>query len=110
MPEAIALMKDIMKWDPLVENEWHGYVANMLIEPCTAPHDPAYDYDLLQNNMLNLAYAAGLAATGSSGMERFLIPWDHYDGGDWDDGGTIYSPMFAMLLGCYGYTIPIWIR
>ena len=68
MPEAIALMKDIMKWDPLVENEWHGYVANMLIEPCTAPHDPAYDYDLLQNNMLNLAYAAGLAATGSSGI------------------------------------------
>ena len=107
MPEAIALMKDIMKWDPLVENEWHGYVANMLIEPCTAPHDPAYDYDLLQNNMLNLAYAAGLAATGSSGMERFLIPWDHYDGGDWDDGGTIYSPMFAMLLGCYGYTIEL---
>ena len=105
MPETIALMKDLMKWDPLVENEWHGYVTNMLIEPCTAPHDPAYDYDLLQNNMLNLSYAAGLAATGSTGMERFLVPWDHYDGGDWDDGGTIYSPMFAMLLGCYGFTI-----
>lgn len=105
MPETIALMKDLMKWDPLVENEWHGYVQQMLIEPCTAPHDPAYDYDLLQNNMLNLSYAAGLAATGSSGMQRFLVPWDHYDGGDWDDGGTIYSPMFAMLTGCYGFTI-----
>lgn len=105
MPETIALMKDLMKWDPLVENEWHGYVQQMLIEPCTAPHDPAYDYDLLQNNMLNLSYAAGLAATGSSGMQRFLVPWDHYDGGDWDDGGTIYSPMFAMLIGCYGFTI-----
>lgn len=105
MPETIALMNDIMKWDPLVENEWHGYVQQMLIEPCTAPHDPAYDYDLLQNTMLNLSYAAGLAATGSTGMQRFLVPWDHYDGGDWDDGGTVYSPMFAMLSGCYGFTI-----
>lgn len=105
MPETIALMKDIMKWDPLVMNEWHGYVTQMLIEPCTAPHDPAYDYDLLQNNMLNLSYAGGLAVTASTGMQRFLVPWDHYDGGDWDDGGTIYAPMFAMLLGTYGYTI-----
>ena len=105
MPETIALMKDIMKWDPLVEDEWHGYVKQMLIEPCTAPHDPAYDYDLLANNMRNLTYAAGMAVTANTGYDNFLIPWDHYDGGDWDDGGTIYSPMFAELLGCYGYTI-----
>lgn len=105
MPETIAIGKDLMKWDPLVMNEWHGYVTQMLIESCTAPHDPAYDYDLLQNNMLNLTYAAGQAVTASTGMQRFLVPWDHYDGGDWDDGGTIYAPMFAMLLGCYGYTI-----
>lgn len=105
MPETTAVVKDLMKWDPLVMNEWHGYVTQMLIESCTAPHDPAYDYDLLQNNMLNLTYAAGLAATASTGMQRFLVPWDHYDGGDWDDGGTIYAPMFAMLLGTYGYTI-----
>ena len=105
MPETIALMKDIMKWDPLIENEWHGYVQEMLIEPCTAPHDPAYDYDLLANNMRNLTYAAGFAVTANTGYDNFLVPWDHYDGGDWDDGGTIYSPMFAELLGCYGYTI-----
>ena len=105
MPETIALIKDIMKWDPIIEDEWHGYVQEMLIEPCTAPHDPAYDYDLLANNMRNLTYAAGEAITASTGYDHFLVPWDHYDGGDWDDGGTIYSPMFAELLGCYGYTI-----
>ncbi|MBR6500784.1 MAG: hypothetical protein IKT25_04645, partial [Firmicutes bacterium] len=104
-PETIAVVNDLMKWDPLVMNEWHGYVAQMLIEPCTAPHDPAYDYDLLQNNMINLSYAAGLAVTGSTGMQRFQVPWDHYNSGDWDDGGTIYAPMFAMLLGCYGFTV-----
>ena len=105
MPETIALIRDIMKWDPIIEDEWHGYVQQMLIEPCTAPHDPAYDYDLLANNMRNLTYAAGMAVTASTGYNNFLVPWDHYDGGDWDDGGTIYSPMFAELLGCYGYTI-----
>ncbi len=105
MPETIALMKDIMKWDPIIENEWHGYVQQMLIEPCTAPHDPAFDCDLLYNNMRNLTYAAGMAVTANTGYSNFLVPWDHYDGGDWDDGGTIYSPMFAELLGCYGYTI-----
>ena len=105
MPETIAIIKDLMKWDPLVMDEWHGYVQSMLIEPCTAPHDPAFDYDLLQNNMLNLSYAAGLAVTASSGCSNFLVPWDHYDGGDWDDGGTIYAPMFSELLGCYGFTI-----
>jgi len=105
MPETIAITKDIMKWDPLVMNEWHGYVKQMLIEPCTAPHDPAYDYDLLQNNMLNLSYAAGLAVTASSGISNFHIPWDQEDGGDWDDGGTIYAPMFAELLGTFGFTV-----
>ncbi len=105
MPETIALIRDIMKWDPLLLNEWHGYVQQMLIEPCTAPHDPAYDYDLLANNMQNLMYAAGEAITANTGYDNFLNPWDHYDAGDWDDGGTIYSPMFAELLGTFGYTI-----
>jgi uncharacterized repeat protein (TIGR02543 family) len=104
-PETIALTKDITKWDPILMNEWHGYVGQMLIEPCTAPHDPTYEYDLLQNNMLQLAYRAGLAVTGSTAYSDFRIPWDHLSGGDWDDGGTIYGPMYAMLLGAYGYTI-----
>ena len=105
MPETTAVIKDLMKWDPLVMNEWHGYVQNMLIEPCTAPHDPAYDYDLLASSMQNLTYAAGLAVTANTAYDTFLVPWDHYDGGDWDDGGTIYAPMFAELLGTFGYTI-----
>lgn len=105
MPETLALSRDVMKWDPLLLLEWHGYVQEMLIEPCTAPHDPAYDYDLLANNMQNLTYAAGEAVTANTGYDQFLIPWDHYDAGEWDDGGTVYAPMFSELLGCFGYTI-----
>lgn len=104
-PECIAMTKDIMKWDPLLMNEWHGYVAQMLIEPCTAPHDPTYDYDLMQNNMLQLSYSAGKAVTANTGYANFRVPWDHLSNGGWDDGGTIYTPMLSMLLGTYGYTI-----
>ncbi|MGL4484727.1 MAG: hypothetical protein ACRCUS_07220, partial [Anaerovoracaceae bacterium] len=104
-PETISLTKDIAKWDPMVLNEWHGYVANMLIEPCTAPHAPTFEYDLLQNNMIELAMESGRAILGSTGMTEFHIPWDHSYGGNWDDGGTIYAPMFAMLFGTYGYTV-----
>ncbi|MCL1809306.1 MAG: hypothetical protein FWG42_05980, partial [Clostridiales bacterium] len=104
-PETIALTQDIAKWDPMLMNEWHGYHAEMLIEPCTFPHSLSYEYDLLQNNMLELAYQSGFAIMGSTGYDEFRIPWDQRGGGDWDDGGNVYGPMYAMLYGTYGYTI-----
>lgn len=103
-PEAIALTEDIAKWDPLVMLEWHGYVTQMLIEPCTAPHCQNYEPDLTLNNMIQLAYSGGRALTANSGFNRFHVPWDSYASG-WDDGGNVYGPMFAMLYGCMGWTI-----
>jgi hypothetical protein len=105
-PEAIALVSDIAKWDPIVMIEWHGYVTQLLIEPCTAPHCPNYEDDLLLNNMIQLAYYGGKAAVGSSGYNRFHLPWDSMASG-WDDGGNVYGPMLAMLLGCMGWTIEL---
>ena len=106
-PETISLTKDIAKWNPIFFNEWHGYVGTMLIEPCTAPHAPTFEYDLLQNNMLKLAYEGGKAIMGSTGYNAIDIPWDHRGFGAWDDGGTIYAPMFSMLFGTMGYTIEL---
>lgn len=105
-PEAIALTQDIAKWDPLVMLEWHGYVSQMLIEPCTAPHSLNYEPDLTLNNMIQLAYYGGKALTGSTGYNRFHLPWDSMSSG-WDDGGNVYGPMFAMLFGCMGWTIEL---
>jgi len=105
-PEAIALTEDIAKWDPIVMLEWHGYVSQMLIEPCTAPHCPNYEPDLTLNNMIQLAYYGGKALTASTGYNRFLLPWDSMDNG-WDDGGNVYGPMFSMLFGCMGWTIEL---
>jgi hypothetical protein len=103
-PEAIALTEDLAKWDPLVMLEWHGYVTQMLIEPCTAPHSQNYEPDLTLNNMIQLAYSGGRALTASTGYNRFHVPWDSFANG-WDDGGNVYGPMFAMLYGCMGWTI-----
>lgn len=105
-PETIALTQDIAKWDPIVMLEWHGYVTQMLIEPCTAPHSPNYEPDLTLNNMIQLAYYGGKALTGSTGYNRFHLPWDSMSSG-WDDGGNVYGPMFAMLFGCMGWTIEL---
>lgn len=105
-PETIALTQDIAKWDPLVLLEWHGYVTQMLIEPCTAPHSMNYEPDLTLNNMIQLAYEGGKALTGSTGFNRFHLPWDSMSSG-WDDGGNVYGPMFAMLYGCMGWTIEL---
>ncbi|MCL2151469.1 MAG: hypothetical protein FWH57_00675 [Oscillospiraceae bacterium] len=105
-PEGIAINRNTTKWDPLVMLEYHGYVTNMLIEPCTLPHDPNYEYDLIQSNMLQLSYYMGKAIDGNTTLGVFHVPWDHETGG-WDDGGTVYGPMFAMLFGTMGYTIEI---
>ncbi len=60
-PELIATMSEIAKWMPASMIEFHGYVNNFLIEPCTAPHDPNYEYDLLAPLLVEHAYAMGKA-------------------------------------------------
>jgi len=105
-PESIALTCNIAKWDPLVMMEFHGYVTNMLIEPSTLPHSPNFEYDLLQSNMLQLAYYMGKAITGDTVFGVFHVPWDHQTGG-WDDAHTGYAPQFATLFGTLGYNIEI---
>lgn len=47
--ETVGLIKE---WNPMVFLDTHGYVKNYspnlqgLIEPCTPPHNPNYEYDL----------------------------------------------------------------
>ena len=105
-PETIALTQDIAKWDAVVMLEWHGYVTQMLIEPCTAPHCMNYEPDLTLNSMIQLAHYGGKALTASTGFNRFLVVWDHMAYA-WDDGGNVYGPMFAMLFGTMGWTIEL---
>ena len=51
-PETKEMVELIKEWNPMVFLDTHGYVKNYqpnlqgLIEPCTPPHNPNYEYDL----------------------------------------------------------------
>ncbi len=56
-PETRATVKIIADWNPMVFLDLHGFVAPMLIEPCTPPHNPNYEYDLYLGWALDQAWA-----------------------------------------------------
>lgn len=104
--EAKALTSDLVKWQPMSMLEYHGYVNGLLIEPCTGPHDPNYEYDLYAEKMLAQGNELGRAMIGNTAYSRYLVPATDYSD-SWDDGAPVYGPMFAMLFGTMGYTLEI---
>jgi hypothetical protein len=102
-PETRALAKVITEWNPMVFLDLHGFISPMLIEPCTPPHNPNYEYDLY----LEWAYHQALA------MEAELLAQTGYpaqipfrdDASGWDDWAPIYAAMYPMLHGAYGHTL-----
>jgi len=103
--ESQYLVRDLMRWHPLVMVELHGHVRHLLIEPCTVPGNPNNEYDLIRPAMIRQANTMGRAAI-SGAYDRFLIPAEHMADG-WDDAGPMYTPVFATLFGVLGYTIEI---
>ena len=96
-------------------------MTEFLVEPCTAPHEPNLEYDLLVKNLRH-SEAFGTAALGTMSATREEHPdtlyWSYYmplrDDYDpstmhwsaWDDLCTNYGPSYAMLnCGSLGYTI-----
>lgn len=67
---AMALVN---KFNPMVFTEIHGRVEAMLIEPCTPPHEPNYEYDLIAK-----LFTRGVNNTNSN---ELVAPWyvDQYD-------------------------------
>lgn len=102
-PETRAAVSVFTKWNPMVVLDLHGFMEPMLIEPCTPPHNPNYEYDLYITWALAQAEAMEdelLAQTGFSA----LIPFRDWDQG-WDDWPPIFNPMYAMYHGAYGHTL-----
>ncbi|WP_079505680.1 M14 family zinc carboxypeptidase [Mesobacillus jeotgali] len=114
--ETVALIKE---WNPMVFLDTHGYVKNYapnkqgLIEPCTVPHNPNYEYDLYQKWAMDQARAMEAeimsdkqSFTGSlyQSMEGTYIP-QRDDAEGWDDYPPIFTPMYAMYHGAYGHTL-----
>ena len=56
-PETQATVRVITEWNPMVLLDLHGFYNPMLIEPCTPPHNPNYEYDLYISWALYMAEA-----------------------------------------------------
>ncbi len=75
----------------------HGFVNPMLIEPCTSPHNPNYEYDLYIKWALKEAEAMRTAVEANTPF-RADIPYLDYKEG-WDDYPPICAPMYAIISG-----------
>jgi len=108
-PETLATVKVITEWNPMVFLDLHDDVQPMLIEPCSPPHNPNYEYDLYIQWALYQAYAMEAELVANTDETEALIPFRDWDftvaGYTWDDWPPIYTPMYAMYHGAYGHTL-----
>ena len=102
-PETRATVRVITEWNPMVLLDLHGFVNPMLIEPCTPPHNPNYEYDLYIQWALGQAEAMEAELLAQTGFAA-QIPYRDDDLG-WDDWPPSYTPMYAMYHGAYGHTL-----
>lgn len=104
--EARLTTSEIVKWKPLSFLDFHGFMPGFCIEPCTTPHDPNFEYDLLIENMVEQAHLMGKAGIANTKYTNYEIPYEDYMGG-WDDAVPSYTAVYAMMLGALGHTIEI---
>lgn len=111
---AMALVN---KFNPMVFTEIHGRVDAVLIEPCTPPHEPNYEYDLIAKQFIQLGEAVGMGAIANNPEHNsFEMPHRDYLRVDndspsgvawtepWDDMTTAYGSQFPVLIGTAGIT------
>ena len=102
-PETLATVGVITEWNPMVLLDLHGFYNPMLIEPCSPPHNPNYEYDLYIRWALGQALAMEAELYDQLGFEA-QIPYLEWDMG-WEDWAPSYTPMYAMYHGAYGHTL-----
>ncbi len=115
--EDANLQSIVNMWDAMVLFELHGRVEGTLIEPCTPPHLPDFEYDLIQRQFIELGEALGNGAIANSERyQSFEMPARDYlaksasspSGVEWtepwDDMTTAYGSQAPVLTGTCGIT------
>lgn len=115
--ETANYMALIGKYNPMVYDETHGRVEGMLVEPCTPPHEPNFEYDLIAKQFMQMAEALGNACISNNDKyNSFELPARDYIAIDensptgmqwaepWDDMTTAYGSQFPVLIGTCGLT------
>ena len=114
-PETQNMQHLIGTYDPVTFLELHGLLETFQIEPAIPPHQPNFEYDLIAKNQMAGGEAFGAAAVANNPLyQSYVIEMRDYmfcdeDGTPfWLNGGndyhTIFTPTYAMLHGCVGYT------
>ena len=115
MPETQNMQHLIGTYDPVTFLELHGLLEVFQIEPATPPHQPNFEYDVIARNQMAGGEAFGAAAVANNPLYQSYVSEmrDYMYYGEegtpsWSVGGndfhTIFTPTYAMLHGCVGYT------
>lgn len=115
MPETQNMQHLIGTYDPVTLLELHGVVPAFQVEPSTPPHQPNFEYDILARNLMAGGEAFGAAAIANNPsyqsyvvLNRDYMRIDENGTPYWliggDDYPTMYTPTYAALHGCVGYT------
>ena len=102
-PETQATAAQIARWVPTVFLDLHGYYSYYLMEPCTAPHNPNYEFDLFIGSALPTSLAME-ARINVETRRPVKIAYRDLKGG-FEDYSPIYTPMYAMYYGAAGMTL-----
>lgn len=119
-PETKALAETLAKYNPVAFLDLHGFVEEFLIEPCTPPHEPNFEYDLLMGGprdsnsgdtlgapgAIENARHMGDIAIANTKYESYIIPMFDYESG-WDDDFLGYTGVFSLIHGALGHTVEI---
>ncbi len=104
--ESRNFAQGVNKWAPTSLIDFHGFYPEMVIEPCTPPHNPNYEYDLLIDGMLPQSYIMGKAAVANTKYLSYDIPYVDYKD-SFDDATPCYTSTYAMFQGALGTTFEI---
>lgn len=115
--EDANLQSIVNTWDAMVLNELHGRVEGTLIEPCTPPHLPDFEYDLIAKQFIQLGEALGNGAIANTeNYQSFEMPYRDYLSNSssspsgvqwtepWDDMTSAYGSQYPVLTGTCGIT------
>ncbi|MDO5740764.1 MAG: M14 family zinc carboxypeptidase [Ornithinimicrobium sp.] len=113
-PEVIGVRDALVRAQPQLMVDLHGYVNGTLVEPSTPPHGENYEYDLFVKHAYPnaLAIESAIMALGygeADGVQATQIPLRDWTEG-WDDWPPIFTPQYAALHGAVSHTVEIPLR